>query len=109
VQAMLQAAAEGIMARGQSSPGDKTLLDVLVPVTNALGERPEETSLQTLERISDVADACAERTKAMIAKRGRASYAGERSIGSVDAGAAALALIIANLRDAYRAREESNV
>ena len=108
VRAMLKAATDGIMQRGQSSLGDKTLLDVLVPVTNALGDYPDESQLQTYERIADVAATSAEQTKAMLAKRGRASYSGERSVGSVDAGGAAVALIIANLRDAYRAREESH-
>ena len=107
VRAMLKAATDGIMQRGQSSLGDKTLLDVLVPVTVALGERPGESQLQTYARVADVAAASAEATKTMLAKRGRASYSGERSVGSVDAGAAAVALIIANLRDAYRAREEN--
>lgn len=107
VKAMLQAAADGIMQRGKSALGDKTLLDVLVPVVNALDEAPDESPLQTLDRVVNVGDSCCEQTKTMVAKRGRASYSGDRSVGSVDAGAAAVACILSDLRDAYRAREES--
>lgn len=87
VVAMLRAAIEGIKARGQSDVGDKTLLDALVPFTS------------TLEATSDIREAAAAARKAadatidMVAKRGRAAYTGERSRGSVDAGATAVAVI----------------
>lgn len=108
VKAMLKAAADGIMERGKSACGDKTLLDVLVPVVDALDQgSPDESPVQTLDRVADVGESCCEKTKSMLAKRGRASYSGDRSVGSVDAGAAAVSRILCDLRDAYRAREES--
>ena len=90
--AALRAATEGVMARGKAELGDKTLLDALVPATDALEE--------ALRSGGDAAQACAttareraDATKTMQARRGRASYTGERSIGSVDAGATAVAVM----------------
>jgi dihydroxyacetone kinase phosphoprotein-dependent L subunit len=104
---MLRAAAQGIAQRGKAELGDKTLLDALVPATDALAaeleSNPDVTCAGLLERVAAVADDRAQATKTMLAKRGRASYTGERSIGSVDAGAVAVARIIADLRDAVRA------
>jgi dihydroxyacetone kinase phosphoprotein-dependent L subunit len=104
---MLKAAAGGIKQRGQSDVGDKTLLDALVPATEALESElaadPNAPGAQLLDRAADVADQSAQNTKTMLAKRGRASYSGERSIGTLDAGAVAIARILADLRDAVRA------
>jgi phosphoenolpyruvate---glycerone phosphotransferase subunit DhaL len=93
--AALRAAAEGVKARGKAELGDKTLLDALVPATDAL-----EQALQSGASGADAAQAFAttarekaEATKELQARRGRASYTGERSIGSVDAGAMAVAVI----------------
>ncbi|MFO7690694.1 MAG: dihydroxyacetone kinase subunit DhaL [Cryobacterium sp.] len=94
--AMLRAAAEGIMARGNASLGDKTLLDALIPATDELerqlaaGASPAECRAAFTRTARERADA----TSALQARRGRASYSGERSIGSPDAGAVALAIII---------------
>jgi dihydroxyacetone kinase phosphoprotein-dependent L subunit len=103
VVAMLRAAIEGIKARGHSDVGDKTLLDALVPATDSIeasiaaGLDPE----QTLRAAAQVARERAEATRPMQAMRGRASYTGERSIGTLDAGAIAVAVMfeaLANLR-----------
>jgi dihydroxyacetone kinase/dihydroxyacetone kinase-like protein len=97
VVAMLRAAAEGIKARGKSDVGDKTLLDALVPATDAIersiadGQDPEST----LRTAAQVAREAAEATRSMEARRGRASYTGERSIGTLDAGAVAVAVMFA--------------
>ena len=93
--AMLRAAAEGIMARGNASLGDKTLLDALVPATDELerqlaaGAGPAECRAAFAKTVRECADA----TSTLQARRGRASYSGERSIGSPDAGAVAIAII----------------
>jgi dihydroxyacetone kinase-like protein len=104
---MLKAAAGGIKQRGQSDVGDKTLLDALVPATEALeselAANPNATGAQLLEKAAAVAAQSAENTKTMLAKRGRASYSSDRSIGTLDAGAVAVAHILADLRDAVRA------
>lgn len=93
--AMLRAAAEGIKQRGNSDVGDKTLLDALVPMTDAI-----ESALGSGGSAKSVAEAAAkaarvsaDATTSMQAMRGRASYTGERSIGSPDAGAVAIAVM----------------
>jgi phosphoenolpyruvate---glycerone phosphotransferase subunit DhaL len=100
---MLRAATDGIKARGQSDVGDKTLLDAIVPATDAL-----ETELKNgaswshaLHVASGVARDSAEKTKSMQAMRGRASYTGERSIGSLDAGAVAVAVMFEALAEKW--------
>jgi dihydroxyacetone kinase phosphoprotein-dependent L subunit len=97
VLAMLRAAAEGIKARGKSDVGDKTLLDALVPATDSI-ERSIADGLDaqaTLRAAAQVARDSAEATRPMQARRGRASYTGERSIGTLDAGAAGVAVMFA--------------
>ncbi len=95
--AMLQAAAEGIKKRGNSDVGDKTLLDALIPMTDAIAEALSADGSQSGKAVADLAAArareSAEATTSMQAMRGRASYTGERSIGSPDAGAMAVALM----------------
>jgi dihydroxyacetone kinase/dihydroxyacetone kinase-like protein len=99
VVAMLRASIEGIKQRGQSDLGDKTLLDALVPAVDSLETgiadpaTASDHGVAAIQRAADVAVRAAEDTKSMIAKRGRAAYTGERSIGSVDAGATAVGVI----------------
>jgi dihydroxyacetone kinase phosphoprotein-dependent L subunit len=95
IVAMLRAAIEGIKARGRSDVGDKTLLDVLVPATDSI-ESSVAAGLDaqsTLQAAARVAREHAEATRSMEAKRGRASYTGERSIGTLDAGGVAVAVM----------------
>ncbi len=100
VIAILRAAIAGIMARGGASLGEKTLLDALVPATDSLEESFKDPAtaadhgVAALQRAADVAVKAAEDTKDMLAMRGRAAYTGERSIGSVDAGATAIGVIL---------------
>ncbi len=99
VVAALRAAAEGIMQRGQAELGDKTLLDALVPATDTLesslqaGGSPQEA----VAAAAATARTSAEGTLGMLARRGRASYTGERSRESVDAGAIAIAVMFENV------------
>lgn len=104
VVAMLQAAIEGIKTRGQSDVGDKTLLDVLVPVTDRLEVEVAAgaDAGQALTAMATTAREAAEATAEMVAKRGRASYTGERSKGSVDAGAMGVAVIIGRINEAFQ-------
>jgi dihydroxyacetone kinase/dihydroxyacetone kinase-like protein len=99
VVAMLRSAAEGIKARGQSDVGDKTLLDSLVPFTDVLEQRLEagDSARAALAAAAVECRRAADATKEMVAKRGRAAYTGERSKGSVDAGATALAVLAEQL------------
>jgi dihydroxyacetone kinase/dihydroxyacetone kinase-like protein len=102
--AMLRNAIEGIKARGQSDVGDKTLLDALVPLTDRLEQEIKNGSdaRTVLAAVSATTREAAEATSALIAKRGRASYTGERSIGSVDAGAMAVAVIVEQINQAWK-------
>jgi phosphoenolpyruvate---glycerone phosphotransferase subunit DhaL len=92
--AALDAAIKAVMARGKSEPGQKTMLDVLVPVQAAIaaGGTPAE--------IASRAHAAAEATKPMKAIRGRASFLGDRSIGHVDPGSRSAALLTAAICNA---------
>lgn len=86
---MLRAAAEGIKARGKSDLGDKTLLDALIPMTDALEQRvaagePAPAAAELAGLAATTARTAADATTPMRAKRGRQSYTGERSIGSPD-------------------------
>jgi len=95
VIAMLRAAIGGIKARGKSDVGDKTLLDALVPAVDVLEERIKAgaTAAEAIGAAARTARERAEATREMLAKRGRAAYTGERSIGTLDAGAVAVAVM----------------
>ncbi|TIW43708.1 MAG: DAK2 domain-containing protein, partial [Mesorhizobium sp.] len=81
-------AIEAVAARGKSQPGQKTMLDVLQPVYEALAQGKTGTE------IADAADHAADATVPMKALRGRASFLGDRSIGHMDAGARSTALLV---------------
>jgi dihydroxyacetone kinase phosphoprotein-dependent L subunit len=106
VIAMLRASIEGIKARGKSDVGDKTLLDALVPAVGAIEEHVSagHDTAVTLRAAAATARERAEATRSMQAMRGRASYTGERSIGTLDAGAIAVALMFEALADEWPKR-----
>lgn len=87
--AALDAAVSGVQARGKAEPGDKTMLDALIPAREALksalvgGESFEDA----LKRSADAAGQGMRDTIPLVAKKGRASYLGERSAGHQDPGA----------------------
>lgn len=96
VVAMLRSAVEGMMARGKAELGDKTLLDAIAPMTDAI-EAANTAGTPAAEVVAIAARSAresAEATSTMLARRGRASYSGQRSIGSPDAGAVAVAVIL---------------
>jgi len=93
VIAALRAAIEGIKQRGSADLGDKTLLDALVPAVDELEAGLSAGAGPTLERAAATARTSAEATKGMLAQRGNASYTGERSRDSADAGAIGIAVI----------------
>ncbi len=99
VVAALRAAAEGIAARGGAALGDKTLLDALVPATDRLeAEVAAGAGVPALfAAFAQTAREAADATATLQARRGRASYTGERSVGSVDAGATAVAVLAETL------------
>ncbi|QNE34690.1 dihydroxyacetone kinase subunit DhaL [Leifsonia shinshuensis] len=101
--AMLRAAIDGIKARGNADVGDKTLLDALVPMTDTIAEGVQAgTGSDGIVAAAAVtAREAADATVTMQAMRGRAAYTGERSIGSPDPGAVAVAVILERLAPAW--------
>jgi phosphoenolpyruvate---glycerone phosphotransferase subunit DhaL len=105
VIAGLRAAIEGIKQRGNSDLGNKTLLDSLVPAVDELEASLDQGPSVALERAAVRAREAAEATKGMLAERGRASYTGERSRDSVDAGAVGVAVMFAAVSKAWQESE----
>src|SRR3954471_19083688 len=103
----LDAALAGVMELGAAEPGDKTMVDALGPATRALRAAVEEGAplAEAVERAAGAAAEGARETVPMQARKGRASYLGERSIGHEDPGAASTALIVAALGRAIASEE----
>ncbi len=97
--AMFEAGLAKLRAQTPARPGDKTMVDALVPAVSALAGRHESLS-QALSRAAEAAAAGAESTKNMQAKFGRARNLGARTIGLVDPGATSISLMFAGFRDA---------
>ena len=89
-------ALEGIKMRGKADIGDKTMIDALVPSIEALKKSLNEgkSDLDALQDMKDAGFEGVQHTKEILAKKGRASYLGERSLGHQDAGATSCALIL---------------
>ncbi|WP_028709545.1 dihydroxyacetone kinase subunit DhaL [Propionicicella superfundia] len=101
----LRASVDGIKTRGGAELGEKTLLDALVPAIDTLeAELAAGHDARTIvNAVATTAADAAEATASLQAMRGRAAYTGERSIGSVDAGAMAIAVLARHLADAWPA------
>ncbi|MCS3432674.1 dihydroxyacetone kinase family protein [Klebsiella sp. BIGb0407] len=89
-------AAHGVMHFGKAKPGDKTLVDVLLPFSEMLlDEVNQQTPLaEAWAKASEYAQQCADRTAELMPKMGRARPLAERSFGTPDAGAISMALIV---------------
>jgi dihydroxyacetone kinase-like protein len=89
-------AIEAVKQRGKADVGEKTMLDVLAPVANALNEtvRADKALLEILQHIRQTAETGVEATRDMLATKGRASFLGERSKGHIDPGAKTAQLMI---------------
>jgi dihydroxyacetone kinase-like protein len=100
--AALDAALAAVVDLGAAQPGDKTMVDALAPATAALRERLGSggSIAEAVSDAADAADAGALATTPMQARKGRASYLGERSIGHQDPGATSAALIMHALQTA---------
>ncbi len=95
--AMLRAAIEGMMARGGAQLGDKTLLDAVAPAADKLEEwskKEPQDFLGAFQAATDAATDTIESTRGWMAKRGRQSFLGERSRGSLDPGIVAVATMM---------------
>jgi dihydroxyacetone kinase-like protein len=96
----LDAAIEGVVELGAAAPGDKTMIDALTPASAALHQAlaAGEPIDQALAAAVGAAKAGAESTVPLQARKGRASYLGERSIGHLDPGAASSVIILTALQ-----------
>jgi phosphoenolpyruvate---glycerone phosphotransferase subunit DhaL len=93
--AAMEAALAGVVARGKAAPGDKTMVDALTPAVDAA--KADGGSLaEVLAAAADAASTGAESTVPLVARKGRASYLGERSAGHLDPGARSTALLLAS-------------
>lgn len=90
----LQAGIDGIMARGKAQVGDKTMLDALVPALDALNAADGTDLIAALRQSAEAAKQGRDDTANIIAKKGRASYVGERGLGNIDPGAANIYLFL---------------
>jgi dihydroxyacetone kinase-like protein len=92
----LEAGLAGVRSRGKAEPGDKTMVDALIPATEALrGALDGGASFaDALGRAADAAEEGARATIPLVARKGRASYLGERSAGHQDPGATSSALLV---------------
>ncbi|QCB95865.1 dihydroxyacetone kinase subunit L [Arthrobacter sp. PAMC25564] len=91
----LQAARDGIVARGKAESGDKTMVDAWTPAIEAAAAAARGGDVhKVLLAAAEAAEAGAVSTDPMLARKGRASYLGERSIGHRDPGAVSSALIL---------------
>ncbi len=103
--AALDAALEGVVELGAAQPGDKTMVDALEPAVRTLKERLDagSTDAEALAAARDAAEEGMRSTVPLQARKGRASYLGERSIGHQDPGATSTALILRALEQAVTA------
>ncbi len=106
VAASFRAGADSLAQRGRAAEGDKTMVDALLPAVRALEEaaRAGESEKNALNRAVQAAKQGMEKTIKMTARKGRASYLGERSIGHQDPGASSTYLLLKALHEAASLR-----
>ncbi len=94
--AALRAGVEGIVARGKAEAGDKTMVDAWLPALAAMDAAVASGAslVDALAAARDAAAAGRDATEPLVARKGRASYLGERSAGHIDPGAASTALLL---------------
>jgi phosphoenolpyruvate---glycerone phosphotransferase subunit DhaL len=97
--AMLEAGLNGMMARGKAQLGDKTMLDAFIPALEALKANTDADLKTALQASAQAAAEGRDHTATLIAKKGRASYVGERALGHIDPGAVSAHLFVQALAD----------
>ncbi|QTX04789.1 dihydroxyacetone kinase subunit DhaL [Agromyces archimandritae] len=102
---VLAAARDGIVARGKAEPGDKTMVDAWTPAVDAARDAAEagEDAATVLDAAADAAERGAVATEPLVARKGRASYLGERAVGHRDPGAESSALLLRAAADSAAA------
>jgi dihydroxyacetone kinase-like protein len=86
------AGVEAVSARGRAKAGEKTMLDVLIPVLETL--RADAGRPDLMQRVCSTADQAVEKTGPMLATKGRASFLGPRSVGHIDPGARSSCVLV---------------
>ncbi len=99
VAAFFTAAAEGVQKRGGAKPGDKTMVDALVPAAEKAEEMKSESLATAIAAVAEAAEAGKVASEDLIATMGRAKTLGERSLGKPDAGAVSVSIIVATMSD----------
>jgi len=101
---MLAEALAQIKKRGGAQPGDKTMVDALEPAVEALASAAESGAgfADAFRTAADAAATGAEKTRDMVARKGRSKNVGERGLGYKDPGAASMALIIGTMADYFQ-------
>ncbi|NMG07273.1 dihydroxyacetone kinase subunit DhaL [Brasilonema sp. UFV-L1] len=96
---MLKAGLDGVLGRGKATQGDKTMIDVLSPAVMAFQQAVSDgkSTLEAMQQSVAAAEQGVKDTTPMIAKKGRASYLGERSVGHQDPGATSSYLMLKSL------------
>jgi len=105
VVGLLEAALDGIVARGRAVPGEKTMVDAWAPAVAAAVEAADNgaSAAAVLYAAGVAAESGAQATVPLVATKGRASYLGERSAGHLDPGARSSELILRAAADAANA------
>jgi len=101
----LRAGVEGVVQRGRAEAGDKTMFDALAPALDALDAALASGSGldAALTEATLAAESGRDATESMVARKGRASYLGQRSVGHIDPGATSAAMLIAAAASALAA------
>jgi phosphoenolpyruvate---glycerone phosphotransferase subunit DhaL len=101
--AALDAAVTGVQARGKAELEDKTMIDALIPARDAYHQALEEgaTFTDALRRSAAAAEDGVKATVPLVARKGRASYLGERSAGHQDPGATSSWLLLKTIADTW--------
>jgi phosphoenolpyruvate---glycerone phosphotransferase subunit DhaL len=102
-RAALEAALAGVQMRGKAEPGDKTMVDALIPGKDGLAEALSEGAdfADALRRSAAAAEEGMRATVPLVARKGRASYLGERSAGHQDPGATSSYLLLKTAADMW--------
>jgi phosphoenolpyruvate---glycerone phosphotransferase subunit DhaL len=100
--AVFNAGRQGLISRGKAAVGEKTMVDALVPAIEALKPIANDTLPAALDRAVTAAQHGADSTVPLVAKKGRASYLGERSAGHLDPGAASTVFLLKALQQAVQ-------
>jgi phosphoenolpyruvate---glycerone phosphotransferase subunit DhaL len=104
-RAALEAGLAGVQMRGKAEPGDKTMVDALIPARDALSVAIADGASfgEALRRSAEAAEEGMKATIPLVARKGRASYLGERSAGHQDPGATSTYLLLKTAADMWDA------